>query len=98
FSQAKAAELALPFPGTFYTLPRRSFYKHGVAFYWAGYPDQAIPYLEGTLRRSPDNVKVLLALGHLHYEAERWKSALDSYQKALALRPDQAAGLLGAGE
>ena len=55
FRQGMSADLALPFPGTYYTRPRRSLYKHGVAFYWAGYPDQAVPYIEETIRRSPDN-------------------------------------------
>ena len=57
-----------------------------------------MPYLEETIRRSPDNWKVHLALGQLHYEAERWKPALKSYQRVLALRPDQPSALLAAGE
>ena len=98
FRQGTSAGLALPFPGTYYTRPRRSFYKHGLAFYQAGYPDQAIPYLEETIRRSPDNWKVQLALGQLHYEAERWKPALARYQIVLALRPGQLSALLAAGQ
>ena len=98
FTQEMSSALAIPFPGTYYTRPRRSFYKHGLAFYQAGYPDQAIPYLEETIRRDPENWKVQLALGQLHYEAERWKPALVSYQRVLAIRPDQPSALLAAGE
>lgn len=98
FTQRMSSALAIPFPGRYYTRPQRSFYKHGLAFYQAGYPDQAIPYLEETIRRSPDNWKVLLALGSLHYDSERWKPALASFQRVLAVRPGQPSALLGAGE
>ena len=94
----RSAELALPFPGRYYSPPRRNYFKLGSAFYWAGYPDQAIPYLEETVRNAPDNWKALLALGRIHYEAERWKPALKNFQNVLALRPDHADALLGAGE
>jgi tetratricopeptide (TPR) repeat protein len=90
--------LALPFGGRYYTPPHRNYFKLGAAFYWAGYPDQAIPYLDEVVRRSPDNVRALYALGQIHYEAERWKMALDNYQRMLAIRPDHSGALLGAGE
>jgi tetratricopeptide (TPR) repeat protein len=98
FNQGMGSSLALPFPGTYYTRPQRSFYKHGIAFYQAGFPDQAIPYLEETIRRAPDNWKVHLALGRLHSEAERWNPALSSYQRVLVIRPGEPSALLGAGE
>jgi hypothetical protein len=55
-------ELALPFTGDYYSHPRRNHLKLATALYWAGYPDQAIPYLEETLRQSPDNWKALFDL------------------------------------
>ncbi len=94
----RGAELALPFPGKYYTPPSRNYFKLGSAFYWAGYPDQAIPYLEEVARRAPDNWKALYALAQIHYEAERWKPALENYQRVLAIHPDHAGALLGAGE
>lgn len=91
-------ELALPFAGHYYSSPRRNHLKLATALYWAGYPDQAIPYLEEALRQSPDNWKALFALGQIHLEAERWKAAIESYQAALRIRPAHFAALLGAGE
>ncbi|MCU1274660.1 MAG: ASPIC/UnbV domain protein, partial [Bryobacterales bacterium] len=94
----RGPELALPFHGRYYTPPQRNYFKLGSAFYWAGYPDQAMPYLEEVVHRTPDNWKALFALGQIHYEAERWKPALDNYQKALAVHPNHPGSLLGAGE
>ena len=94
----KGANPALPFPGRYYTLPHRNYFKLGAAFYWAGFPDQAIPYLDEVVHQSPDNFKALLALGHIHFEAGRWKPALDYYQRALVVRPSHSEALLGVGE
>ena len=94
----KGAALALPFPGRYYKPPHRNYFKFGAAFYWAGYPDQAIPYLDEAVRRSPGNWKALQALGHIHLEAQRWKAALDNYRLVLTVRPNQPSALLGAGE
>jgi FimV-like protein len=96
----RGAAMALPFPGTgkYYTPPSRNYFKLGSAFYWAGFPDQAIPYLDEVTRRTPDNWKALYALGQIHYEAERWKPALENYRGVLAIHPNHAGSLLGAGE
>jgi tetratricopeptide (TPR) repeat protein len=94
----RRSELALPFPGRYYTPPHRNYFKLGSAFYWAGYPDQAIPYLEETVRGAPENWKALLALAQIHYEAERWKQALAIYRQVLAIRPNHPRAMLGAGE
>ena len=94
----RSAELALPFPGRYYARPHRNYFKLGAAFYWAGYPDQAIPYLDETVRTSPGNWKALLALARIHYEAERWKPSLENFQRVLDIRPDHEDALLGAGE
>jgi tetratricopeptide (TPR) repeat protein len=96
--KGRGRELALPFKGRYYTEPQRNYFKLGSAFYWAGYPDQAIPYLEEVVRRSPDNWKALYALGQIHYDRERWKPALEHYQKTLAIHPNHPGSLLGAGE
>jgi hypothetical protein len=57
---------ALPFPGRYYTPPHRNYFRLGAAFYWAGYPDQALIYLEEAVRSAPDNSKSQLAIGHIH--------------------------------
>ena len=94
----RRAELALPFAGQYYSPPRRNHLKLATALYWAGYPDQAIPYLEEVLRQSPDNWKALFALGQIHFEAKRWQAALENYGAVLRIRPAHFAALLGAGE
>jgi tetratricopeptide (TPR) repeat protein len=91
-------ELALPFAGHYYSFPRRNHLKLATALYWAGYPDQAVPYLEEVLRQAPDNWKALFALGQIHFEAERWKAALENYRSVLRIRPGHFGALLGAGE
>jgi len=91
-------ELALPFAGRYYLTPRRNYFKLGAAFYWAGYPDQAIPYLDEVVRRDPADWKALFALAQIHGDAQRWQPALDNYRRVLALKPDDAAALAGAGE
>jgi tetratricopeptide (TPR) repeat protein len=94
----RSPELALPFAGHYYSLPRRNHLKLATALYWAGYPDQAIPYIEEVLRQSPDNWKALFALGQIYLEAERWKAALENFWGVLRIRPTHFGALLGAGE
>ncbi|HLM99352.1 MAG TPA: FG-GAP-like repeat-containing protein [Bryobacteraceae bacterium] len=94
----RGPDMALPFPGLYYLTPRRNYFKLGAAFYWAGYPDQAIPYLDEVVHRHPDHWKAHLALSRIHYEAERWKPALEEYKQVLAIRPEHADALLGAGD
>ncbi len=89
---------ALPFPGRYYSPPQRNYFKFGAAFYWAGYPDQAIPYLDEVVRRHREHWKAHLALARIHYEAERWKPALEEYKQVLSIRPGHTDALLGAGE
>ena len=63
--------LALPFPGQYYTAPRRNHFRLGAAFFWAGYPEQALVYLNEVIREQPDNGKAQLAVGYIHMEAGR---------------------------
>ena len=68
--------LALPFPGKYYLTPRRNYFKLGAAFYWAGYPERALPYLAETLRTHPENWKALHAMARIQLELGRNKDAL----------------------
>ncbi len=79
--------LALPFPGDYSGLPRRNYFKLGAAFYAAGYPDQALPYLEEVVRAAPENAKALNALGQIHLEAGRFQAARPFLEKAVAASP-----------
>ena len=82
----------LPFEGFFTGHPSRDYYKIGGALLQAGYAEQALPYLEEMLRRTPDNVKALLAVGRIHLEAQRQAPARAAIEHALALDPRLAEG------
>jgi tetratricopeptide (TPR) repeat protein len=80
-------QLALPFPGDYLNLPRRNHFKMGAAFYWAGYPELALPYLEESIRQSPENEKALNAIGQIHLDAGRFQAARPYLEKAVVLNP-----------
>jgi len=83
--------LALPFPGTYFDAPSRNYFRHGAAFFGAGYPQQALPYLDEVLRRNDKNFKAQLAVGQIHLEAERPAEAKPHLEAALALSADSPA-------
>lgn len=90
--------LALPFPGKYYLNPRQNYFKLGAAFYWAGYPERALPYLEETLRAHPANWKALQAVARIQMELGRNNDALRSFQELIEMRRDYPAAYVGAGE
>ncbi len=75
----------LPFAGYFIGRPARDYYKLGGALQQAGYGEQALPYFEETLRRTPDDPKALLAVGRIHLEAKRLPQAREALDRAVAL-------------
>ena len=77
----------LPFAGHFTGWPARDYYKFGGALLQAGYSEQALPYLEEMLRRTPDNARVLVAVGRIHFQAKRLDQARTALAKAAALDP-----------
>jgi tetratricopeptide (TPR) repeat protein len=79
--------LALPFAGDYVGVPRRNYFKLGAAFYWAGYPQQALPYLEETVRQTPDNDKAWNAIGQIHLDAGRLAESRAALQSAAAANP-----------
>jgi tetratricopeptide (TPR) repeat protein len=83
--QRERAELALPFPGWYLARPSRNHYKLGAAFIGAGYPEQALPYLEAAVRQWPQNFHAWLALGQVHLESGRLPEARRNLAKALQL-------------
>jgi tetratricopeptide (TPR) repeat protein len=90
--------LALPFTGKYYLNPRRNYFKLGAAFYWAGYPARALPYLAETLRALPNNWKALLAMARIQLELGRNQDALASFQQVIEIKNDYPPAFLGAGE
>jgi tetratricopeptide (TPR) repeat protein len=80
-------KLALPFAGDYVGVPRRNYFKLGAAFYWAGYPDQALPYLEEAVRQAPSNDKALNAVGQIHLDRGRLAEARSYLERAVAANP-----------
>jgi len=82
--------LALPFPGRYYAPPGRNNFRLGSAFFWAGYPEQALVYLNEVIREQPDNGKAHLAVGYIHLEAGREGPARQHLERAVQLLPKDA--------
>ncbi len=85
--------LALPFPGHYYAAPHRNNFRLGSAFFWAGYPEQALIYLNEVIREQPDNGKAHLAVGYIymeHMEAGREGAARQHLERAVQLLPKAA--------
>ena len=86
---ADRTSLALPYGGRYAGgVPSRNFFRHGAAFYQAGYPEQALPYLEAVLAKSPDNFKALLAVGQIHLHFERIEAARQYLEAAVHVKSD----------
>lgn len=96
--RSKSEPPALPFPGFYVKPPRRDFFKFGVAFLWAGYPDRALPYLDRVLAHTPDNPRVLTLVAQIHFQANRLDEAERYFQQAVALNPASLNALLGLGD
>lgn len=82
--------LALPFAGRYYTRPARNYFRIGAAFLWAGYPEQAIIYLDEVVRRTPDNFYAHLCLGQIHLGAGRITEAREHLEQATKLNEKSA--------
>ena len=82
--------LGLPFEGTYVHRPRRNQFQLGAAFFWAGYPEQALEYLNEEVRRSPANAVALMAIGQIHLEGGRIAQAREFSEKALQVNPKLA--------
>jgi tetratricopeptide (TPR) repeat protein len=79
-----------PFDGHYLAEPRRDFFKIGASLLWAGYPEQALPYLEATLDRSPKNVQTMVLVAQIHLGAKRTAQARAILEQALATDPTSA--------
>jgi tetratricopeptide (TPR) repeat protein len=88
----------LPFPGKYYGQPRRNYFKLGAAFYWAGMPERALPYLKEELRRNTGNWKALNAVARIELDRGQHARAFDAFRGVLLVRQDYNPALLGAGE
>ena len=89
---------ALPFPGTYVGHMRRDFFKFGAAYLSSGYPDQALPYLEAVLQRSPENARVLVLVGQIHLQANRPDAAAKYFRSAVEANAGYAEAWSGLGD
>jgi tetratricopeptide (TPR) repeat protein len=80
--------LAVPFSGEYYNGPQRNDFRLGAAFFWAGYPEHALVYLDAVIREQPDNGKAQLAVGYIHLEAGRTEAAREHLERAVQLLPN----------
>ena len=83
-----ARRLAFPFPGQYYSEPQRNNFRLGAAFFWGGYPEQALVYLDEVIREQPDNGKARVAVGYIHLEAGRDALARENLERAVSLLPN----------
>jgi Flp pilus assembly protein TadD len=90
--------LGLPFAGDYIGTPHRDFFKFGAAYLWAGYSEQALPYLEQVLRRTPENARVLVLVGRIHLEANRLDEAEKHFREALRVNASNAEAWSGLGD
>jgi tetratricopeptide (TPR) repeat protein len=82
---------ALPFEGKYLAgAPARDYFKLGAAFFSAGHSDQALPYLDEVVRRSPENERAWMAITQIHLDAGRADDARGTLRKLLAAPPRSA--------
>jgi FimV-like protein len=79
---------ALPFPGRYDHPPSRNYFRHGAAFFHAGYPEQALGYMEEAVARNPANFIAQLAIGQIHLEANRLAQARRYLDDAKKIKTD----------
>jgi len=96
--QSVTTPQAFPFEGRYWTgIPGRDYFKLGAAFFWAGFPDQALPYLDEVVRRSPENERALMAIAQIQLDAGRLEDARGALRKLLAAPPHSAVAADGLG-
>jgi tetratricopeptide (TPR) repeat protein len=78
-------------------MPGRDHFKLGAAFFWAGHPDQALPYLDEVVRRSPDNERAWLAITQIQLDAGRVDQARAALRKLLVATPRSVVATDGLG-
>ena len=88
----------LPFPGFYAGNPHRDFFKFGAAYLWSGYYEQALPYLQQVLRRTPSNARVLVLVGQIHLQANRMGDAEKSFRDALKINEENPEAWSGLGD
>jgi tetratricopeptide (TPR) repeat protein/peroxiredoxin len=82
---------ALPFPGQFYGGEfHRNLFTYGVAFFRAGYLDEAITWFQQVVRKYPEYAAAYYNLGTIHLKKGMLQQAEEDLQRATRLRPGDA--------
>ena len=82
---------SLPYQGVYVMgAPGRDYFKLGAAFFWAGYPQYALPYLDEVARRAPENERALAAIAQIQLDAGHDDRAREAVRKLLAAPPRSA--------
>ena len=87
--------VCLPFHGEYVNQPKRDFFKFGAAFLWAGFLDEALPYLQRVLEQTPENPRVLVLVGQVHFQQQRFGEAEKYFRLANEMSPSSEPALLG---
>jgi tetratricopeptide (TPR) repeat protein len=66
---------------------QRDYYKLGAALLWSGYDRFALPYLEASAARQPDNAKMWMLIGRAHLRLNELGPADTALQRATGLDP-----------
>jgi Flp pilus assembly protein TadD len=88
----------LPFHGMYVHRPKRDFFKFGAAYLWAGDPERALVYLDKVLEQNPDNARVYVLAGQIHFESNRLDEAAVAFRKAIEFLPLSVNGWIGMGD
>lgn len=81
--------LAVPFGGRFYaTMPRRNYFKLGVAFSERGFVDSAITCMQESSRVTPSDPATHYNLGTLYLKKGHLDRAGECFQQVLKLKKD----------
>lgn len=92
-----SAAWGLPFEGIYLLEPKRDYFKFGAPLVWAGFAEQALPYLERSLAQTADNPRILVLIGQIYLAGNKLDSADKYLRKAVALNPKSVHALLGLG-
>ncbi len=96
-SDPSHGRLALPFPGRYFAIPHRNYFRIGAAFVAAGFSAAALPYMEEALKQNPANAQALLAAGQIELDAGRLDAARQRFERAIGLNANSADGWNGLG-
>lgn len=82
----------IPYRGFSADPPTRDYFKLGLALLWSGYGEQALPYLEASLKVQASNARTLVLVSQIHLEAGRLDEAERHAEAALRNEPANAEG------